>query len=143
MTAFPARTLFEGSAHGLLSSWPVALSFWGGYDIATGRVIDRSHPAFGTSVAGRILAMPSGRGSSSASSVLAEAIRCGTAPSAIILAQPDPIIVVGAIVAARLYGKACPVVVCTADILAQLTSDARVSVEAKAGSAVINLNAAA
>ena len=130
MIAFPARTLVEGSAEGLLTLWSVPLSFWGGYDSRTGQVIDRSHPAFGSEVAGRILAMPSGRGSSSASSVLAEAIRCGTAPAGIILSQSDPIITVGAIVAARLYGKACPVVVCEADVMARLAAESHVSIAA-------------
>jgi hypothetical protein len=41
------------------------LSFWGGIEAATGRIIDRSHPDLGKCVAGRILVMPSGRGSSS------------------------------------------------------------------------------
>ncbi len=106
---------------------------------ASGRVIvDRSHPAFGAEIAGRVLAMPSGRGSSSASSVLAEAIRRGTAPAAIILAIADPIITVGAIVAHKLYGKACPVVVCddTSDF-ARLSEGMRVRVIAREGSSTI------
>jgi uncharacterized protein len=57
--------------------------------------------------------MESGRGSSSGSSVLAEAIRAGTAPAAILLRQRDAIIVTGAIVAAELYDIACPVVLVT------------------------------
>ena len=60
---------------------------------------------------GRVLVMPSGRGSSSSSSVLAEAIRAGTGPVAIVLAEPDPIVALGAIVARELYGVAVPVVV--------------------------------
>ncbi len=59
--------------------------------------------------------MPSGRGSSSSSYVLAEAIRAGTAPAAIILREPDGIIALGAIVARELYGAAPPVVVLSAD----------------------------
>ncbi len=55
--------------------------------------------------------MPSGRGSSSASSVLlAEAIRVGTAPARnYSLAEADSIIPVGALVAQKLYGKTRPV----------------------------------
>lgn len=89
-----------------------ALSFWGGIDAETGEVIDHSHPGLGQSVAGRILVMPSGRGSSSSSSVLAEAIRRGTAPAGILLERPDPILAVGAIVAEFLYGISMPLVVC-------------------------------
>jgi predicted aconitase with swiveling domain len=58
------------------------LSFWGGIDVVTGRVIDRYHPDLGTCVSGRILVMPGARGSSSASSILAESLRLGTAPPA-------------------------------------------------------------
>lgn len=117
MVSLPARTLVEGEAAGPLLALGTPLSFWGGLDPATGRVIDRSHPAHGRSLAGAILAMPSGRGSSSSSSILAEAIRRGTAPAGIVLAEPDPIIVMGALVAQRLYGLACPVVVVEAGLV--------------------------
>ena len=101
--------LVAGEARGpVLATAP--LSFWGGYDPEAGIVIDRSHPALGAALAGRILVMPSGRGSSSSSTVLAEAIRLGTAPAAIVLCEPDPILVIGALVAARLYGRTCPIV---------------------------------
>jgi hypothetical protein len=107
---FEGATLVPGEASGpLLAVAP--LSFWGGYDPEAGRVIDRSHAAHGASLAGRILVMPIGRGSSSSSTVLAEAIRLGTAPAAIVLSAPDPILVIGALVAAKLYGESCPVVV--------------------------------
>jgi hypothetical protein len=87
------------------------LSLWGGMDPATGRVIDRRHPQAGQDVAGRVLLMPWGRGSSSSSSVLAEAVRAGTAPAAVVLLEPDPIVALGAMVAAELYGRQVPVVV--------------------------------
>jgi predicted aconitase with swiveling domain len=88
------------------------LSFWGGIDVASGNIIDRSHPDLGKNVTGRVLVMPGGRGSSSASAVLAETIRRGTGPAAIILAIPDPILTVGALVAQSLYDLRCPIVVC-------------------------------
>jgi predicted aconitase with swiveling domain len=69
-------------------------------------------------VTGTILVMPGGRGSSSSSSVLAEALRRGTGPAGIVLAAPDPILTVGAIVAELLYGLRCPIVVCDIDGLA-------------------------
>ena len=89
------------------------LSFWGGVDPETGDITDVRHPQHGASVTGRILVMPSGRGSSSSASVLAESIRAGTAPAAIVLGEADPILALGAIVARELYGKATPVVVAT------------------------------
>ena len=55
--------------------------------------------------------MPSGRGSCSSASVLAEAVRAGTAPAAILLGEPDLILTIGAAVAEELYGTIVPVVV--------------------------------
>ncbi|WP_195173817.1 aconitase X swivel domain-containing protein [Mesorhizobium sp. INR15] len=101
-----------GAAEGQSLVFSQPLSFWGGIDAATGDIIDHSHPGLGQNVAGKILVMPSGRGSSSASSVLAEAIRKGTAPAGILMERPDPILAVGAIVAEFLYGISMPLVVC-------------------------------
>jgi uncharacterized protein len=101
-----------GEAQGAALVLSQALSFWGGIDAETGDITDHSHPDLGQNVAGRILVMPSGRGSSSSSSVLAEAIRRGTAPAGIILERPDPILAVGAIVAEFLYDVSMPLVVC-------------------------------
>ncbi len=53
--------------------------------------------------------MRAGRGSGSGSSVLAEAIRCGTAPSAIVMTSRDAIVMTGALVAAELYGRHCAI----------------------------------
>src|SRR3990170_243271 len=80
------------------------LSFWGGGDPNTGVIIDVRHPQSGEVVSGRVLIMPAGRGSSSSASVLAEMIRLGTAPSRVVLDQPDPILLLGAWVAKELYG---------------------------------------
>ena len=80
------------------------LSLWGGVDPATGEIIDAHHPQRGANVAGRVLVMPAARGSSSSASVLAEAVRAGTAPVAILLAEPDLILAIGAVVAEELYG---------------------------------------
>ena len=110
-----ARTLVAGSALGDALVLRTALSFWGGVDSETGRVIDRSHPDLGACITGRVLVMPGGRGSSSSSSVLAEALRRGTGPAALVLSTPDPILTVGAIVAESLYGIRCPIVVCSTE----------------------------
>jgi predicted aconitase with swiveling domain len=106
-----ARTLVAGTAEGRALVLDEPLSFWGGIDPANGDIIDARHPQHGANVAGRILVMPSGRGSSSSSSVLAEAIRAGTAPAAIVLGEADPILALGAIVARELFGTTIPVVV--------------------------------
>ena len=118
----------EARAPALVLSEP--LSFWGGVDVETGRIVDHSHPDHGKSLAGQVLVMPSGRGSSSSSSVLAEAIRRGTGPAGIILARPDPILTVASIVAQSLYNLHCPIVVCSIDGIA--TGD-RIRISAQSG----------
>lgn len=104
------RVLVAGEAEGPVLALDEPLSFWGGLDAATGEVVDPHHPQRGRAAAGTVLVMPSGRGSSSSSSVLAEAIRAGAAPAAIVLASGDPIVALGAIVAKELYGAVVPVV---------------------------------
>jgi predicted aconitase with swiveling domain len=105
------RPLVPGSAHGRALVLDEPLSFWGGFDPASGRIVDRRHPQRGERVTGRILVMPSGRGSSSSSSVLAEAARAGTGPAAILLLAADDIVALGLLVAEELYGVTAPVVV--------------------------------
>jgi uncharacterized protein len=105
------RVLAPGRATGDALVLDEPLSFWGGLDPATGRLIDVHHPQHGEILTGRVLVMPSGRGSSSSSYVFAEAIRAGTAPVAVVLDEPDAIVALGAIVAGELYGIELPVVV--------------------------------
>ncbi len=109
-----ARTLTPGTASGAVLLLHEPLSFWGGFEAHDGRIIDRNHPEHGTVLTGRVVAMAAGRGSSSASSVLAEAIRLGTAPAAIVLGRPDAIVALGALAAVELYGTAMPIVTCAA-----------------------------
>lgn len=103
--------LHRGDAEGEVLALEAPLSFWGGVDPETGKIIDRRHPQFGEAVLGRMLVLPHGRGSSSASSVLAECLRLGTGPAAIVLEVSDEILLAGALVAAELYGSVCPIVV--------------------------------
>ena len=105
------RALVSGEAAGPALVLEAPLSLWGGMDPHTGRLSDHHHPQLGATLTGQILVMPSGRGSSSSSSVLAESIRLGTAPLAILLADPDEILVLGALVAEYLYQRTCPIVV--------------------------------
>jgi hypothetical protein len=104
------------------------LSLWGGMDPATGEVIDAHHPQRGANLAGRVVVMASGRGSSSSASVLAEAVRAGTAPAAIVLGEADLILAIGAEVADELYGRRVPVVVLAPDELSAIRDGAVVRV---------------
>lgn len=109
--SFAGTPLIAGTARASALAADVPLSLWGGLDPETGTIIDRHHPLAGACLAGRILCLPAGRGSCSASGVLLEAIRAGTAPAAIVLSRPDPVIGLGAILGEELYGRTVPVVV--------------------------------
>lgn len=102
------------------------LSLWGGMDPASGELIEARHPQRGANLAGRVVVMPAARGSSSSSSVLAEAVRSGHAPAGILLAEPDLILAVGAAVAEELYGVRLPVVVVAAEELATVADGQQV-----------------
>jgi predicted aconitase with swiveling domain len=125
------RVLAPGTASGRLVVLDEPLSLWGGMDPVTGDLVDPHHPQLGARLAGAIVAMPAGRGSSSSSSVLAEAIRAGVAPAGFLLAEPDPIVAIGSLVAAELYGAAIPVVVVGPETYRALRSGDRVEVASR------------
>ena len=104
------RVLAGGVAKGTALVLEEPLSLWGGVDPATGSIVDVRHPQLGRSVTGRVLVMASVRGSSSSSSILAETVRAGVAPAAILLGEPDLILAVGAAVADELYGIRLPII---------------------------------
>lgn len=105
-----ARILSGGVAvEGPVMALDEPLSFWGAFEPRTGIILDVHHPQRGACVTGQMLVMSETRGSGSAPGAIAEAIRLGTAPAAIILGQPDINLAVGAEVAAALYGRHCVV----------------------------------
>jgi predicted aconitase with swiveling domain len=79
------------------------LSFWGGLDPETGKIVDRHHPQFGESIAGRSLIMARTRGSTSSPGTLIEAIRLGNGPADITLQQPDLTVMAAVKMAKLLY----------------------------------------
>ncbi|QYN17964.1 aconitase X swivel domain-containing protein [Amycolatopsis sp. DSM 110486] len=119
MGELTGRTVFPGEATGEPLVLDAPLSFWGGTDLS-GRIVDEHHPQRGATLTGRVLVLPRARGSSSSSSVLAEQIRSGTAPAALVLTEPDAILMLGAWVAAELYDLRLPIVVLTSQDYARL-----------------------
>jgi len=75
------------------------ISFWGGVNPKTGLIADLRHPQHGVSISGKVLCLPGTIGSSSAAAVLLELVTAGRAPAAIILHEPDAILLLGLIVA--------------------------------------------
>ena len=123
------RVLVAGTGAGPVLRLEEPLSFWGGVDPVTGTIIDRRHPCCGESVAGRVLVLPYGRGSSSSSSVLLEGVRLGTAPAAVVLRELDGILALGAAVARELYERSPPVVLLEAADWEALPEGAEASID--------------
>ena len=123
-----AKVLSAAQAEGPVLALDEPLSFWGAFEPRTGVILDVHHPQRGACVAGTILLMHESRGSGSAPGAIAEAIRLGTAPAAIILVVPDVNLAIGAEVAATLYGRHCAVLVVGASELAELRRSTHVRV---------------
>ena len=71
-------------------------------------IIDRRHPQAGASVAGRMLMMPAGAARARAARRSPRRLRLGNGPAAILMLERDAIVIVGAMVAAELYGLRAP-----------------------------------
>lgn len=122
------EVVVKGAARGraLVSAEP--LSFWGGYDYHTGEITDRRHPLSGAIGAGRILALPFTRGSSTTTAILLEAVRAGTAPAAILTTGVDPFFALASIVADEMYARPIPIVALTPEDFARLHTGDEVEV---------------
>jgi cis-L-3-hydroxyproline dehydratase len=103
------KALISGQASGEVLHADTGLSFMGGVDASTGRVIDVHHPVCGQSVAGKILAIPSGRGSCSGSLVIFELLMNGHAPAALVFRHKETILTLGVLIAAELFQRGIPV----------------------------------
>lgn len=115
-----AHVLHGAAVEGPVLALDEPLSFWGAFDPKTGVILDVHHPQRGACVKGTVLLMRESKGSGSAPGAIAEAIRRGTAPAAIILVTPDVNLAIGAQVAATLYGRACAILAVTEDELQSL-----------------------
>jgi putative nucleotidyltransferase with HDIG domain len=94
-----ARVVKAGQAEGQALVSPDPIGFLGGVDPDTGVVIEAGHPLEGQCVAGRVLVFPTGKGSTVGSYTLYRLARSGLAPAAIVNAEADPVVAVGAIMA--------------------------------------------
>jgi uncharacterized protein len=96
------------AAESLVLTAPI--SFWGGVDPKSGAIADPRHPQFAQKISGRALLVPATVGSSSAAAILLELVHAHKAPAAIVLHEPDAILLLGLIVA-REMGMPIPIAV--------------------------------
>ena len=104
------------------------LSFWGGFDPVSGRIIDVRHPDHGAQIAGRVLVLERTIGSSGAPAVIAEAIRQGTGPAAIVLGEPSLAVAIETLTPEVLYGVTSPFAVVDKGTLSAIETGDVVSV---------------
>ena len=92
------RVIYHGKAEGkaLVTSQP--LSFYGGVDPVTGKIIEKNHELAGESVAGKVLVFPYGKGSTVGSYILYRLRKSGFAPVAIVNRECETIVAVGVII---------------------------------------------
>jgi predicted aconitase with swiveling domain len=123
------KTSHPGVAEGEVLVLTEPVSFWGGVN-HHGEIIDVHHAQHKAKMTNKILVMPSGRGSSSATAVLAELIRTGDGPLGIVMLQCDTILVIGALVSAEIYGISMPIVELAQAEYGQLTDGTNVVIAA-------------
>ncbi len=93
------RKISKGCAEGEVILTKDSLSFLGGVDPDSGVVIDSKHELYKRNIGGKILVIPSGKGSTVGSYVLYQMAKNKTAPLAILAIEAEPIIATGAIMA--------------------------------------------
>jgi predicted aconitase with swiveling domain len=98
MKRMQGRTIKAGRGEGAALVSPAPVGFLGGVDPETGIVIERGHPLEGRSVSGQVLVFPTGKGSTVGSYTIYRLARNGLGPAAIVNAQSEAIVAVGAII---------------------------------------------
>ena len=93
------RMISQGKVEGeaIVSSEPIG--FYGGIDMKTGIIIDKSHPLEGESVKDKILVFPNGKGSTVGSYVIYGLQKNGVGPKGIINKETETIVATGVILA--------------------------------------------
>ncbi|MBW2690154.1 MAG: DUF126 domain-containing protein [Deltaproteobacteria bacterium] len=133
-----ARCIVSGVAEGEVVASSQAISFWGGVDPATGLINDPRHELFGQSIAGKVIAFPVGKGSSTGSLMILELARINKAPAAMINIKTEPILATGPIVCKHFYGKEIPVVTLEKSSFDLLKSGQYAKVDADLGLVVVS-----
>jgi len=104
-----SHIIIAAHAEGDILACDEGLSFWGGVNADTGDLQDALHPQFGQCLAGKVVMMPTSRGSCSGSGVLLNLLLNGAGPAALVFREAEDILTLGAVVAARMFDVRIPV----------------------------------
>lgn len=129
--------LVAGRASGTALVLTEPLNAWGGLDPSTGEIVHHSHPQKGADITATVLVLEETRGSGTNAQVLAQTWSEGHGPAAVILARPDYVLCVGAVVSRELYDVACPVVVLNEEDFRSIPRGARIEVDVSADAATV------
>ena len=121
--------LAGADASGQVLAFTEGLSFWGGVDPKTGQVIDVHHAHHGTNVAGKIVLMPTSRGSCSGSGVLLQLALSRIAPAALIFCEDEEVLTLGAVVAELLFDAPVTVVRLPREFFQKVSGEGLVSIQ--------------
>lgn len=98
MTELKGRKIAGGKAKAEVLRSNMELSFYGGVEPETGKVVERGHDLEGKSVKGKVLVFPAGKGSTVGSYTLYQLKKLGNAPAAMVNMECETIVAVGAII---------------------------------------------
>ena len=115
-----ATRILPGTGEGPVLAMDQGISFWGGVDPEAARIIDEHHPAYRAELNGRVVMMPTSRGSCSGSGVILDMMLSGLAPAALIFSEAEDVATLGALIGAEMFGRSLPVLRVSPDDFARL-----------------------
>ncbi|NHJ24635.1 MAG: DUF126 domain-containing protein [Candidatus Lokiarchaeota archaeon] len=92
------RKIYKGIVEAKAIVTKEGISFYGGVDPETGKIVEVGHELEGQSIIGKVLVFPSGKGSTVGSYTMYRMTKNNTAPAAIVNEQIDTIVAVGCII---------------------------------------------
>lgn len=98
MTILKGRKIFGGKAEGEAIVTEESISFYGGVDPDTGKIVEKGHPLEGKTIAGKVLVFPRGKGSTVSSYTIYRLKKNEKAPVAMVNRECETIVAVGAII---------------------------------------------
>jgi predicted aconitase with swiveling domain len=92
------RRIYKGTVEAEAIVTKDGISFYGGVDPETGKIVEVGHELEGKSITGKVLVFPTGKGSTVGSYTMYRMKKNNMAPAAIVNKQIDTIIAVGCII---------------------------------------------
>jgi predicted aconitase with swiveling domain len=132
-----ARGTVPGKASGSAVVSRRAFTFAHGVDPSSGRVTDVHSDLNGTSLGGKVLFYPFGKGSTTGSAWFLETARLGNAPAGVVTQDPDLSVIIGSLLARSVYSKSIPVLFAGSDVGIAVETGEQVEVDGATGEIVV------